>query len=158
MVHTPEENKALIERYPFLLPRNRWTDEVVKDFDYSYTELDDMPDGWRIAFGEQMCEDIREELLRIGHLDKYRITQIKEKYGYLRWYDRGHTEKMSKEIFPKYVRLSQRTCIQCGKPATQITTGWICPWCDECASELNERTISIEEYYAEIGQEDEEED
>lgn len=58
-----EENKALIERFPFLLPRNRWTDEIPDDFNYDYTELDAMPNGWRIAFGEQMCEEIAEALL-----------------------------------------------------------------------------------------------
>ena len=55
-----QENKELIKRYPFLLPRNRWTGEVAEDYDYHYTELDGMPDGWRIAFGKQMCEEIRE--------------------------------------------------------------------------------------------------
>ena len=35
------------------MPRNRWTGEVPEDYDYSYTELDSMPDGWRKAFGEQ---------------------------------------------------------------------------------------------------------
>lgn len=47
-----EYNKQLVEKYPFLLPRNRWTGKVQEDYDYSYTELDGMPDGWRKAFGE----------------------------------------------------------------------------------------------------------
>ena len=50
-----ESNHKLIERFPFLIPRNRWTGKVPEDYDYSYTELDSMPDGWRKAFGEQMC-------------------------------------------------------------------------------------------------------
>lgn len=58
-----ESNQKLIERFPFLIPRNRWTGKVPEDYDYSYTELDSMPDGWRKAFGEQMCEDIRDELV-----------------------------------------------------------------------------------------------
>ena len=29
-------NKELIERYPFLLPRNRWTGEIPEDYDYDY--------------------------------------------------------------------------------------------------------------------------
>ena len=104
---TIQKNKALIERYPFLLPRNRWTGEVSKDYDYHYTEFDAMPEGWRIAFGEQMCEEIREELIRADYLDKYRISQIKEKYGSLCWYDFGATEKIHREIIPKYSKLSQ---------------------------------------------------
>lgn len=131
-----EKNKALIERFPFLMPRNRWTDKIPEDFDYSYTELDAMPDGWRKAFGEQMCEEIRAELVCVDYLDKYRITQIKEKYGSLRWYDLGCTERMLREIIPKYESLSVRTCIQCGEPATKISTGWICPYCDVCADKV----------------------
>lgn len=146
-----EKNKELIERFPFLMPHNRWTDETPEDFDYSYTELDAMPDGWRKAFGEQMCEEIREELVRVDYLDKYRIAQIKEKYGFLRWYDFGGTEKMNREIIPKYARLSERTCIVCGEPATKISTGWISPYCDLCAEKDKgfERFVPIKEWFAE---------
>lgn len=143
------KNRALIERFPFLMPRNRWTDKIPEDFDYSYTELDAMPDGWQKAFGEQLCEEIRAELVRADYLDKYRITQIKEKYGSLRWYDLGCTKRMLREIIPKYERLSARTCIQCGKPATKISTGWISPYCDTCADKIGryERFIPVETHF-----------
>ena len=127
MQSNKESNQKLIERFPFLIPRNRWTGKIPEDYDYSYTELDSMPDGWRKAFGEQMCEDIREELVRAEYLDQYRITQIKEKYGTLCWYDFGCTERMLRDIIPKYERLSARTCIRCGNPATKASTGWISP-------------------------------
>lgn len=117
-------------------------------YDYSYTELDSMPDGWRKAFGEQMCEDIREELVHAEYLDQYRISQIKEKYGTLRWYDFGCTERMLRDIIPKYEHLSARTCIRCGNPATKVSTGWISPYCDTCAGKIShaERFISIGEW------------
>ena len=73
------ENKRLVEEYPFLIPRNRFTDEIPDDYDYTYTELDDMPDGWRKAFGEQMCAEIKEALG--PDIYDYRVIQIKEKYG-----------------------------------------------------------------------------
>ena len=114
MQSNKESNQKLIERFPFLMPRNRWTGAVPEDYDYSYTELDSMPNGWRKAFGKQMCEDIREELIRAEYLDQYRITQIKEKYGTLCWYDFGCTERMLRDIIPKYEHLSARTCIRCG--------------------------------------------
>lgn len=114
MQSNKESNQKLIERFPFLMPRNRWTGKVPEDYDYSYTELDSMPDGWRKAFGEQMCEDIREELVRAEYLDQYRITQIKEKYGTLCWYDFGGTERMLRDIIPKYEHLSARTCSDVG--------------------------------------------
>ena len=40
-----KENKKLIEEFPFLLPKNRFTGEVISDYDYEFTELDSMPSG-----------------------------------------------------------------------------------------------------------------
>lgn len=143
-----EHNKQLIKKYPFLLPHSRWTGEVPSDYDYSYTELDDMPDGWRKAFGEQMCDEIEKELEKHNLQEKYRIAQIKEKYGTLRWYDFGATEKILKEIIPKYEKLSAHTCINCGKPATKVTLGWISPYCDDCCPKRG-RSVPVEDYFSE---------
>ena len=98
----------------------------------SYTELDAMDEGWRKAFGIQMCKEIRAALLNHGwkFLFKYRITQIKEKFGELRWYDEFSTQDIQ-DIIRKYEDISRHTCIVCGKPATKMSTGWICPYCDE---------------------------
>lgn len=38
-------NKKLITEYPFLLPRNLFSDKVSEDYDYSYTLLDLFPEG-----------------------------------------------------------------------------------------------------------------
>lgn len=118
--------------------------ESIPEYDYSYTELDDMPEGWQIAFGEQLCDELKLELKKSGHINDYRITQIKEKYSMLRWYDNGKTPKMY-EIINKYVDMSKRTCICCGKPATRITIGWISPYCDDCCKE---NSVPIDEYYS----------
>lgn len=143
-----ESNKRLCERYPFLIPRNVFTGEVIEDFDYSYTELDCMPEGWRIAFGEQMCEEIREALIEDNFLDEYRVVQIKEKYGGLRWYSGPAPEKVH-DIVSKYEGLSERTCIVCGKPATKISTGWISPFCDcvDNSEDIRRKYIPIEEFF-----------
>ena len=34
MQSNKESNQKLIERFPFLMPRNRWTGEVPEDYDY----------------------------------------------------------------------------------------------------------------------------
>lgn len=128
-------NKHLCERYPFLIPRNRFTDQILWEdksswyycYPYSFTELDEMPHGWRCAFGIQMCEEIKEELIKSNHLKEYRIMQIKEKYGGLRWYDSGASKQVH-DIIYKYMDLSERTCISCGRPATKISLGWIRPF------------------------------
>lgn len=98
----------------------------------SYTELDAMPDGWRKAFGIQMCKELKKALKQYNYLYKYRITQIKEKYGSLRWYSNGSPNGCEYPIINKYEDLSRRTCIVCGKPATKISKGWISPYCDNC--------------------------
>lgn len=146
------KNKKLIERYPLLLPHNRWTGRVSEDYDYSYTELDGMLSGWRKAFGEQMCEEIREALIKADYLDEYRITQIKEKWGSLHWYS-GAAPQEVHDIVSKYEGTSQRICVNCGKPATKISLGWISPFCDDCVdNRMN--YIPIEEYYKESEEEE----
>lgn len=150
---TKMENKRLCKRYPFLRPRNRFDDIIMWEHPkwdwryhrpYEWTELDYMPDGWRKAFGKQMCEEIRNALIEDNYLYKYRIIQIKEKYGSLRWYDWGSSRKVQ-DIINKYENLSIRTCICCGRPATKISLGWISPFCDKCAEKINDKFKSIEE-------------
>ena len=160
-----EENKRLCEKYPFLVPINAWTrkkitdgagfwagsPESVPEYDYEYTKLDSMPDGWRKAFGEQMCEELREALLKDDLLDKYYVRDIKEKYGGLRWYANGGNEE-ARNIVSKYARKCLRTCICCGKPATKITVGWVSPYCDSCVANFKADypVVDIEEYMKEM--------
>ena len=123
------DNKALVEKYPFLMPRNVFSDEIPEDYNYSYTKLDQIPYGWRHAFGLAMMEEIR---LALGkHIHAYRVNQIKEKYGTLRWYDNGGNDKVH-EVVRKYGTMSGLTCIDCGKHATRISFGYILPFCDNC--------------------------
>lgn len=153
-------NKELIERYPFLIPRNVWTDEIVIDLDaeeIEYTLLDDMMPGWRKAFGEQMCEEIRNILIQYNYLNEYRITEIKEKFGMLRWYDNGSPKEVI-DIINKYEGISAKTCILCGQPATQISKGWISPYCN-CVNNHKyyekEGYIPIDEWFNEENKQDE---
>lgn len=162
---TKEENKKLCEEYPFLIPRNRFSDmliteadkggfwpgspDVIPEYDYDFTELDDLPTGWRLAFGEQLCAELKKALEEDGLMDRYRITQIKEKYGRLCWYDYGGSKK-TRDIIRKYEKLSVQTCICCGKPATKITIDWISPFCDEDIPIYNGKqlpSVPIHEYY-----------
>lgn len=175
MTATQKKNKKLCERYPFLIPTNCWSGkritegkgfwpgspDSIPEYNYEYTELDKMPEGWRIAFGEQMCEEIREELLKYNALDEYRIVDIKEKFGSLRWYDGGAPANSNiYNIIHKYMRLSERTCVKCGAPATLWTMDWYSPWCDKCvpfgSNGAASPAIPIEEYFNEVTYFDEE--
>ncbi|MBR6705275.1 MAG: hypothetical protein IKI84_01165 [Clostridia bacterium] len=136
MNHEKKYNKALCKKYPFLIPysgRKGMEDGPIEDTDYDweYTELDFMPRGWAKAFGMQMCDELKAELEVSGDLYRYRVLEVKEKWGELRWYDYGGN-RQTEEIIEKYSRISRRTCISCGKPAIWITRGWISPYCDEC--------------------------
>jgi len=130
------DNWILVGKYPFLLPtywnRDSMQYKVDEDYTYKYTELDAMPDGWRKAFGEMMCEEIYNALVKCGGLDDYRIEQIKEKFGQLRWY--GYPSyKEVEEIIDKYSVLSENICIICGKPDVPLTNnGWLSPFCKKC--------------------------
>lgn len=101
----------------------------------TYNELYMMEDGWRKAFGIQMCREIKSELLRAGGrkmLMHYRIFDIKEKYGALRWDDNGAPFGVHK-VIAKYEYISERTCAVCGRPADGCTPleYWRCPYCYE---------------------------
>ena len=121
------------KRYNFRYKLLSWIDEKILDNIFilpTHTELDAMPCGWRKAFGIQMCKDLRKQLWKEGNLFKYRITQIKEKWGVLCWYNETASKEVY-EIIKKYEKLSRNTCIVCGEPATKISDGWISPYCDK---------------------------
>ena len=127
-------NWLLCGKYPFLIPRYDWRGEIIEDYDYTSTYLDDIPVGWKIAFGEMMCEEIKQELVRCNYLDEFRIIQAKEKFGQARIYTNGEPiDCKVQEIIDKYSVLSENICIICGKPDVPITNnGWISPYCKKC--------------------------
>ena len=147
-------NIELIEKYPFLKIENN--DSAVENLEEMSTKLDWMPNGWRKKFGEKMCQEISEALTNNGvALEEYYILDIKEKFGALRWYDANSGDAYNEvnNIIDKYEAISERTCICCGEPATKISLGWISPYCDSCASGINnggirlKNTVPIEEFY-----------
>ena len=95
----------------------------------NYEWLHCIPQGW-VELARKMiqeCEAIDTT---------YYICDLKEKWGTLDviancnmtyWREIDMIEN-------KYEELSARTCCICGKPATKISTGWICPYCDDCGN------------------------
>ena len=146
-----EENKKLCDKYPFLTwhgdPLYIGYDEEHEP-DYSYTWEDELPEGWRKAFCPKMWDELKAILEKADYVDKFRFVQIKEKYGTLRLYHEGVPEKIYAEVEEweaKYDRLSEKTCIHCGKPAKYMSIGWISPWCEDCAKEINDTIVKIED-------------
>lgn len=147
-----EYNKQLVKKYPWLVP-HKWTGEIIKDYDYSWTELDAMPNGWREAFGELLCEEVQEELEKFDFVDRYRIIQIKEKYAELRWYDDGYPSgSRLPDIISNYSALSGYICIGCGELDVPCTDGgWNIPVCKECIKKMYIK--NPEEYWERISKE-----
>ena len=155
-----KRNKWLCKRYPFLIPRNVWTDKVAWDKRYAYTLEDEFPRGWWKSFGLMLCEELREELIRCNYLRQFRLEQVKEKYGQLRVYFNAVPRYCHvNDIIRKYSTLSENICITCGRPDCYIVdTGWISPECLGCYMErwkkrekyLNKQPVSdmeIRQYY-----------
>lgn len=130
-----EENKKIIEKYPFLAFHN-----YDGNIDYEGTWYDSMPRGWRIAFGDLMMDDIKACLEKANYVDKFHIEDIKEKYGELRFYYSGVPESIFDElnnIIETYSTLSQNICIECGEiDVPEFKSGWIEPLCLKCYSSL----------------------
>ena len=117
-----------IEKYPWLRTLNLYTGKVENQYD----AMDDMPDGWRIAFGDMFCEEMDAAIKKENAVDEFYISQLKEKFGALRVYPSGTTPEIS-SIIRKYEFLSHYICAHCGKPDVYMTnTGWILPLCKDC--------------------------
>lgn len=135
--------KTLIEEYPYLQPRNVFTNKIPEDFDYQHIVGEyDLPEGWMVLF-LQCCEDIKAPLEKAGQLHEFRFTQIKEKFGQMRLYTNGAPEEVH-DILAKYEFLSEQVCCKCSKPAVAMTRGWICPYCEEHIKKYTEHVEIVD--------------
>lgn len=144
-----KRNKELCERFPFLLPYEAMieneedpmrprTDKVNPAFEYGYTMLDFVPQGWKALF-LRLCEDIRAGIENTDDYHTFRFIDIKEKYGMLRMQADGGNKKTD-ELMEQCEKASQRTCVNCGKAAKRIGMGRISPYCDDC---FNKRRLLV---------------
>ena len=121
------------EKYPWLRILNLYTGKITPNYD----AMDDMPDGWAIAFGDLFCEEMDKAIKEAGLEDKFVFVQVKEKYGQLRIYTNGTTPDIDK-IIRKYECISGHVCIHCGQPDTpMLNLPWISPLCKACYDETN---------------------
>jgi hypothetical protein len=102
----------------------------------SYTEWDSFKSecpGWEKRFGNQLLKELKEQLKKDKLLYKFRIMQIKEKWGRFEFYPSSASKEVY-NIIDKYGSLSEGICIYCGKDADYITSpyGWQLPYCKDC--------------------------
>ena len=125
------ERQRLVQEYPFLVDK-----KVDINLAYSfYTYFDSLPITWVKNFGEKLCAELKEALIEEGEFENYKVLQVKEKFGVMRWYDNSNNPRIQ-SIIQKYESLSEKICARCGAPATHMTTGWILPICDNCDKEM----------------------
>lgn len=66
--------------------------------------------------------------------ERFRASQVKEKFGLLRVYMSSETDEMSK-LIEEAENKSETICEQCGKPGKLYTQGWCIVQCPECRLE-----------------------
>ena len=136
-----EQIKRLINKYPFLLPRNVWTGKLDEDYDYSYYvgQFDysstNIISAWDRLF-LLYCKNITPLLRSSGTLSQFCFSEIKEKWGKMCLYNFGTTEEVQK-LTQDYENYSGCICCRCGRRATRITTDWIAYYCKKCSKQLN---------------------
>lgn len=127
-----ELQKKLYEKYPEIFKQ--------KDLDMTQTAM-----CWGIACGDgwftlidELCECIQN---RVSNFNRNKdeknhmicqATQVKEKFGGLRFYTYGGDEYIDGMIdFAE--SMSYRICMECGKPSCeQKSHGWIQTLCTDC--------------------------
>lgn len=112
-----EQNRYLIERYPWLCPYLDDNGEILNDYNYNDTLLDALPSGWRDLILD-LCAELRVLLDKHNLVDKYRVAEAKEKWFMLRWYDYlTDGSEMPQDIVDlvmRYEEQSQYVCMLCG--------------------------------------------
>lgn len=135
-----EENKKLVEKYPFLLPRNVFSGKVPEDYNYDYLEGFESP-GWKRIF-MAYCDEILPSYLELPEETRkqFMFLELKEKYGEMRIYTSFSWEE-EERANSKALARSRLTCSTCGKvPHTSNgknliwrSQGWITYLCKDCA-------------------------
>lgn len=107
----------------------------------------DVPNGWKKTFFKKLLFELIWYLL-IHNIRDYRIYQVKEKFGGLRWYD--NDLDINQKIILPYADESYFRCVDCGALTPYKTTGWIVPMCGSCATKYNKIVkydSDFEKYY-----------
>ena len=125
-----EFDKKLVEAFP-LLYGDRHTSMRTTAMCWGFS----CNDGWYDIIWDLSSK--LEPLLQKFH-DEYpdvesppRASQVKEKFGVLRFYMTSATEEMY-DLIEKAEALSYKTCEDCGKPGEEREGGWIITHCDDC--------------------------
>lgn len=119
----------ILAKYPWLKPYPNNPEYLDPD---TALMVDSIPKGWK-TFIWEMVEAINNCLIENNCVEEYKLFQVKEKFGSLRWYD---NLTCTSDIIKKYEDISWNTCVVCGDVATYYSTNWICPYCKNCVDDF----------------------
>lgn len=92
----------------------------------------DLPAGW-FRLLDALCTAIESSMTET-ELRDFRVTQVKEKYGGLRFYCNGGSELTPGLIEAAELR-SEEICMECGDAGKRRSGGWVITMCDFCTAE-----------------------
>lgn len=110
---------AILEKYPriFAGKEPAWSD---------------LPEGWYRLL-DALCKSI-ELSLTDEQLRDFRVTQIKEKFGGLRFYCNGGTD-ITSDMIESVEQRSEGICMECGEAGKRRSGSWVVTMCDFCTAE-----------------------
>jgi hypothetical protein len=122
-----ENTKKLFYRFDFFHPETP-IDQSLMGFGFEHA------DGWFDLIW-QLCLDIEDALHNLepdAQMD-FRVLQVKEKYGTLRFYANWGTDKIF-DLIEDAEEKSARICEICGKEGRINSEGWVTVRCSDCES------------------------
>lgn len=95
---------------------------------------------WKAFWDQKIQEDIDRKKMREVPAKTHQVvaTQVKEKFGTLRFYVYG-ADSETHAMINMAESMSARTCEVCGSPGTQNTGGWITTLCETHRNERENR-------------------
>lgn len=122
-----ELDNQLVKEFPNLY-RDRYGDKRETCMVWGFPS-----DGWfQIIY--DLSSKLEKLILEISEEKRasYKASQVKEKFGGLRFYMRASTPEME-ALIDEAETLSLKTCEECGKPGVLRSGGWLLTLCDEHA-------------------------
>lgn len=126
------KNWFICLKYPFLKISPSDVYPWIRGYEELWTW--DLPIGWRKSFIPNLIKEL-SKFLKDNNIKGYKIEQVKEKFGGLRWYHDDPSNLVYDNVIYKYEEMSYHTCCKCGKPSTKFSKGWVLPYCDSCLKE-----------------------
>lgn len=97
-----------------------------------YSDILDLYWGFELGPGWlEIMTKLLADIKKINRAKKFKIVQIKEKFGTLHVYTR-HARKEILELIDEAEKVSLVTCETCGQPGTLRHTDWHHVACDGC--------------------------